>query len=651
MSIQPSSRRLPLCSAMAATLALVACGGGGGDAAAPSPATPNPPPAVPTYTVAVTVNAVGSGESFQFSLASQAITVTQANTATAFGTALSQGATYTVNQTSGPRTCTLSGNRTGNIAANVVVTAACGTPAAMSAVQGKLRGPIGGQVVLQNNAGDDLALTVAHQPGNTDDYDERTFAFATPQLDGSAYSVTVKTAPAGQTCSVYAAGSGTVPANTPVLVGCETTFDLVSRKTDDSVTGTYFDSRDPVIGGAGIAIGSTTSGYGEGRFTAFVSSAALGGGSAHRQIYWHDSLTGETLLVSADANGAEGNNDSWAPAISADGLVVAFESYASNLVAGDTNGVRDVFVWSATNPAGVTRASVGAGGAEANATSYEPTISGDGRIVAFSSDATNLGAGSVGLSSTNVYRRDLVGGTTTMVSRNTGGVGAGGGRPMLSEDGNRLAFWSFASDIVSGDNNGLWDIFVYDHAAGTRSRVSLTSSGGERNQGTESASRVVAPAISGDGRFVAYATTASNVVPGDNNGLQDVFVVDTQTGAVVRASVATNGTQGNADSPSGQGERLALSYDGSWVAFSSAATNLGFNPGTTGVGNMFMHNNITGETRAVTNQTTSSVGPASMSRSAAYVVFGAGTPLDNRFGSTGLFVRFTGLANSWWWIQ
>jgi len=516
-----------------------------------------------------------------------------------------------------------------------------------------LRGLVGAQLVLQNNGGDDLSVTVARSAGNTDAYDATAFSFATLLATATPYTVTVKTPPVGQTCSVYKGGSGTMPvAAQGLLVGCEITNDLISRSTSGSVRGTYFDSRDPVIGGSAEAVGATTQGYGEGRFVAFVSSAAgiAGATGAHRQVFWRDQLTGETKLVSASAAGAEGNGDSWAPAISADGLAVAFESYASNLVAGDTNGVRDVFGWAATDPAGIERLSVGAGGVEANAASYGPTVSGDGRVVAFMSGASNLTPGVSGTSEIHVIRRDVVAGTNTLVSVNAAGVAKEAGNPVLSEDGNRLAFSTFWP-LLASDTNNLWDIYVYDHGASSLQRVSLTSTGGERNQGTESASRSVAPAISGNGRYVAYATTASNVVPGDTNGMQDVFVTDTQTGAVTRASVSSAGVQGNADSPVGQGERVALSYDGTWVAYSTASNTLGAGAGTSGISNMVMHNRVTGETRAVSDQTTGSVGAAAMSRSGAYVVFGAANQLDGRFASSGLFSRFTGVTRAWWWVD
>jgi Tol biopolymer transport system component len=183
-------------------------------------------------------------------------------------------------------------------------------------------------------------------------------------------------------------------------------------------------------------------------------------------------------------------------------------------------------------------------------------------------------------------------------------------------------------------------------------RVSVTASGAERNQGVDSASRIVDPAISGNGRFVAYATTASNVVAGDTNGTQDVFVVDTQTGAVTRASVSSTGTQADADAPIGQGERLGLSYDGTWVTFTSNASNLGAATTTTGIGNIFLHNNQTGQTLVISNNTSSGSvgGPALLSRDAAYTAFGSSSSMDPSFAGGGLFVGFTGKAPAFLWL-
>jgi Tol biopolymer transport system component len=120
---------------------------------------------------------------------------------------------------------------------------------------------------------------------------------------------------------------------------------------------------------------------------------------------------------------------------------------------------------------------------------------------------------------------------------------------------------------------------------------------------------------------------------------------------VTRASVSSSGVQGNFNSPHGQGERPVLSYDGTWVAFSTAASNLGAGAGGSAVSNMLMHNRVTGETRTVTNRATGSVAPPSMTRSGAYVVFGASTALDGRFTGSGLFSHFTGVGRSWWWVE
>lgn len=521
-----------------------------------------------------------------------------------------------------------------------------GTP-----LTGKLIGPVGGQTVLQNNGGDDLAVTVVQSAGSTYRYDQTTFTFATGQADGTTYLLSVLTPPVGQTCAPFAGASGTMPmAANSVWVGCEHTYDHLVRSNDDSVIGGYSGSQAPMLGGSSGPVGATADGYGEGRFAVFSSSTAgIGGASgAQRQVFWRDRFTGETILISADTGGVEGNAASYLPAISADGLTVAFESIASNLVAGDTNGVSDVFVWSALNQAaGVQRVSVGAGNVQANAGSFRPSLSGDGTVVAFESGATNLTATTT--SGIGVYRRNLATGANTHISRTASGRAYESFRPTLSEDGNRLAFYSYWP-LLASDGNSLWDIYVYDHSTGGLARVSLTSTSGERNAGTESVSRLVAPAISGDGLYVAYATTATNVVPGDTNSLQDVFVVAVDTGSVVRASVSSAGAEGNGDSPVGQGERLSLSYDGKWVAFTTRATNLITDTAGTSV---LMRNWETNETRAVTNSSVGNVdGPVSMTRNGAYAAFWAGTALDPRFSAnSGLFAHFTGLERAFTWVE
>ncbi|MFO1274166.1 MAG: hypothetical protein U1F50_21260 [Rubrivivax sp.] len=605
-----------------------------------------------TQTVGVAVTSpLAAGEQFRFGLGSATASAQRQGDTVALAT-LRSGDSYTVTQLDGPRACTLSANRSGMVGwRDIVVTADCGRPAGTSRVAGVLRAPVGAQVTLQLNGGPELALTVPAYAGSADLYNALPFSFDTALADGSAYTVAVRQAPSGHTCTVYKGGSGTTPvASGALLVGCELSVDLVSRSGSGAslVRGSFFNSRDLVIGGAAGAVGSTPVGYGEGRFVAFVSYIeGLGGASGrHRQVYWRDRLTNETRIVSVNAAGQEGNGESLAPAISADGLTVVFESQATNLDGADTNGARDVYVWSALNPsAGARRISVGEGGAQANSESFEPTVSGDGRWAAFTTSASNLVPGVDGTSTVNVVLRDLKSGTNTLVSRNAQGKGVGGSRPMLSEDGSRLAFYSFAADLAGGDGNQLWDVFVFDVGSGALRRVSLTTGGAERNQGDESRSRVVAPAISGNGRYVAWATTATNMAAGDTNTLQDLFVTDLQTGQVQWVSAGVGGAAGNGDSPVGQGERVSLSYNGEWIAFTTTATNLGVDRGQ-----VVLRHWPSGLTRAV-GVAGGTSGPPMISRDVAFVALGQSVAADPRFGGSGLFVAYTGLNRAWWWID
>ena len=157
-------------------------------------------------------------------------------------------------------------------------------------------------------------------------------------------------------------------------------------------------------------------------------------------------------------------------------------------------------------------------------------------------------------------------------------------------------------------------------------------------QGSESANRIVSPAISGDGRYIAFTTTANGMVAGDINNYQDVFVYDINTGNTVIASNGTDGKPGNADSPIEQGEKIAISFDGSWVAFSTKASNLGVP-----AANIVMHNMSTGKNRAISSVVGSSVGRPTISHTGAYVVFGIGGKLDSRYSSSGIFANYTGV--------
>ncbi|HMC07628.1 MAG TPA: hypothetical protein VKG89_09585, partial [Solirubrobacterales bacterium] len=202
-----------------------------------------------------------------------------------------------------------------------------------------------------------------------------------------------------------------------------------------------------------------------------------------------------TERVSVDDAGNQGNADSSDSAVSDDGRFVAYYSAASNLVPGDTNGVDDIFVRDRLT--GTTeRVSVDAAGNQGNGDSFGPALSADGRFVSFRSQASNLVPGDTnGASDDFVYDRQT--GQIERISVDSAGNEANGDsfETWMSDDGRYVAFLSFASNLVSGDTNGVSDIFVRDRQAGTTERVSVDSSGTEAN------GESFYPQISADGRF------------------------------------------------------------------------------------------------------------------------------------------------------
>jgi len=328
----------------------------------------------------------------------------------------------------------------------------------------------------------------------------------------------------------------------------------------------------------------------DGRYVAFESIASnLVAGDNNRtwDIFLHDTQTGITTRVSVDSAGTEGNGGSYWAALSADGRYVAFESIASNLVAGDNNGVRDIFLHD-TQTGITTRVSVDSAGTEGNFSSNRAALSAGGRYVAFESTARNLVAGDDN-GTRDIFLHDTQTGTTTRVSVDSAGTEANGDSyfPALSADGRYVAFESGASNLVAGDDNGTRDIFLHDTQTGITTRVSVDSAGTEANGDS------YFPALSADGRYVVFTSDASNLVAGDDNGTRDIFLHDTQTGTTTRVSVDSAGTEANGDN-----YRAALSADGRYVAFESGASNLvaGDNNGAWDV---FLHDTQTGTTTRV----------------------------------------------------
>jgi Tol biopolymer transport system component len=303
----------------------------------------------------------------------------------------------------------------------------------------------------------------------------------------------------------------------------------------------------------------------DGRYVAFDSWASNlvdDDTEGWSDVFVHDRRTGKTTRVSVASDGTGANFNSYSPALSADGRFVAFASHADNLVGDDTNGSGDIFVHDRRTRQTV-RVSVATGGVQANALSFSPAISGDGRFVAFNSHAKNLVADDTN-DTVDVFVHDRQTGQTTRVSVATDGGQANNYSflPQLSADGRHVTFGSVASNLVA-DTNGAGDIFVHDRKTGRTERISLATGGAQANDFSFS------PAISADGRYVAFSSFASNLVVDDTNDAPDVFVHDRQSGKTTRASVANNGTQGDNSSV-----YPAISADGRFVAFSSAARNL-----------------------------------------------------------------------------
>jgi quinohemoprotein amine dehydrogenase alpha subunit-like protein/WD40 repeat protein len=308
----------------------------------------------------------------------------------------------------------------------------------------------------------------------------------------------------------------------------------------------------------------------DGRFVAFESAArnlVTGDNNGVQDVFVHDSQTGTTVRASVNSGGSEADKDSRAASISGDGRFVAFQSNATNLVANDTNSTEDIFVFD-RQTGQTTRVSVGPGGAQAEsaANSNSPSISGDGRHVAFVSAARNLVAADTNSDkngATDVFVHDRQSGTTTNVSVASDGTPANfaSERPVISADGRVVAFDSIASTLVAGDT-GSSDVFVHDLGTRTTTRVSVAADGSQADASSRG------PALSADGNVVAFESDAKNLVSGDTNST-DVFVHDRQANTTTRVSVATDGTEGNDRSL-----EASISGDARYVAFHSYAKNL-----------------------------------------------------------------------------
>lgn len=339
------------------------------------------------------------------------------------------------------------------------------------------------------------------------------------------------------------------------------------------------------------------------RYVVFESDAEdLVTGDANRftDLYVRDRLAGTTQLLAIALGGGAGRLQTLQPAISADGRFVAFVSGSDDLVIGDANNRSDLFLCDrdpdgngdfTDQPARLERLTMGHDGSESNGGASAPSISADGMRITFTSDSTNLVADDAN-GWPDIFLHDRASGITSRVSVDAaGGDGNGpsdGGS--LSSDGLVCAFLSSATDLVGGDTNGFGDIFVRDLVAGTTTLASRAADGGP----TDFTSLFAA--LSADGRYVSFASGATNVIAGDANAAWDVFRHDRATGETLRASIASNGSA--ADLDSGRHAWTSISGDGQRVCFLSTARNLAPNPSspTNLDEDVFVHDFTTGET-------------------------------------------------------
>ncbi|MBU1138739.1 MAG: hypothetical protein KKA76_07175 [Proteobacteria bacterium] len=354
-----------------------------------------------------------------------------------------------------------------------------------------------------------------------------------------------------------------------------------------------------------------------------------------------------TVQISKDTSGGAPDGNSRNPGVSADGRYVVFQSSATDLVSDDTNGFDDIFVYD-TGADTMTRVSLGYDGGgsgdpqltggsdypaisgdgkyvtfsthaddvinysnyqqifvhnmegtynnqvlvskntsngEANNNSYQSVLSYNGKYIAFESDATDLTAlpGPVdGGGNRDIFVREMESGTTYLVSRNTSGEYANGfsSNPSISNDGTLIAFQSSAYDLVAGDvDDGFSDVFVLDGPHNTMELISKAYGGGT-SDGYSSY-----PHISGNGRYVAFQSVATNLVENDTNGGFDIFLHDRETGVTEIVSVDQDGNQVTDHGTNGYAG--GISADGRYVTFSTPSASL-VDADTNGVADIFL---------------------------------------------------------------
>ena len=342
---------------------------------------------------------------------------------------------------------------------------------------------------------------------------------------------------------------------------------VYDRKTGETVCASAGSDGKPVDGYHAVISA-------DGRYVAFTSGSdnlASIDTNQYIDIYVRELKTGKMVLASMASNELPANARSLRPSISADGRYVAFESEASNLVKDDTNEVADIFV-ADLDSGKIRRVSVASDGTEANGPSFSGVISASGRYVTFLSEARNLAAG---VEAMGIFLYDLDKDETVFITDEQGIVVAHSTRPAISADGRFVVFSGGHNDSVYMLQD--YGLYLYDRKSG-KVEFLVKGLGGELPE-----SPAYNPSISKDGRYVAFESSAGNLVAGDTNQQVDIFVLDRKENTIQRVSVSAQNIPGDMNSYD-----PALSADGQHVAFVSEARNLtaGYPTGAIGV---FMH--------------------------------------------------------------
>jgi ribosomal protein L14 len=330
---------------------------------------------------------------------------------------------------------------------------------------------------------------------------------------------------------------------------------------------------------------------GSGRFVVFESNASnlvKNDTNGVSDIFLRDRARKRTIRISVGGQHRQANGESHTANLSPNGRYVVFESYATNLVKGDTNGTWDVFLRDVAKKK-TYRISVNSAGTQGNGASADPVVSADGRYVDFESSASNLIPNDSNGAVTDVFERDRSTHKTILVSVSTTGKHGNGSSsdPRMSTTGRYIVFESRATNFVKGDTAGETDIMFRDMSTHKTTRVSVNSNEHQGNAGSYSAR------VTPDGRFVVFESFSSNLAGTDNNHAADVFLRDRAAGKTYRISVSSNERPGN-----GYSSDPSISANGRFVAFESAATNFTGHDANAHV-DAFIRDRATGTTRCL----------------------------------------------------